>query len=233
VLRSTAKRFGYSQGLIYFCNRVLARIFGPRVFIQHYYFIALATDTPIPLPRRLASKITTSILSISEIPSLNVPRPQEKLRARLREGSICLVSRKSGAFAGFIWLKRGVYLEDEVRSRFDLSYDPRAVWDYDLYISPSFRNSAAFLKIWHDTLRFLRKEDVRWSISRISAFAPESLRAHLRLGGTIIGGAYYIRFFAAQLTLLSQRPFVHLSLRDQSPPSIMLRVPTYHDSARR
>ncbi|WP_405237846.1 hypothetical protein [Lentisalinibacter orientalis] len=233
MLRSTVKRFGYSHGLLYLCNRILERIFGPRVFIQHYQFVALATETPIPLPRRLASNMTTTVLSSSEIASLAVPRPKEKLRSRLSDGSTCLVTRKNGTFAGFIWIKRGVYLEDEVRSRYDISSDWRSVWDYDMYIAPSFRNTAAFLKIWHDTLDFLRKEDVRWSISRISAFAPESLRAHLRLGGKIIGGAYYFRLFAVQLTLFSQRPFVHLSLSDRSPPSIMLRTPISQEPPRR
>ncbi|WP_405242481.1 GNAT family N-acetyltransferase [Lentisalinibacter salinarum] len=233
MLRSTLKRFGVSHGLLYLCNRILERILGTRVFIQHYHFVALATDTPIPLPRRLASNMVTSMLSTPEIASLDVPRPQEKLQARLKDGSICLVTRKNGTFVGFIWIKREVYFEDEVRCRFDLSLEPQAVWDYDLYIAPSFRNTAAFLKIWHDTLEVLSNENIRWSISRISAFAPESIRAHLRLGGSIIGGAYYIRLFTVQLTLLSQWPFVHLSLSDRSPPSILLRAPIHQDWPKR
>ena len=225
MLRSTIARFGLSDGILHLLNRVLARVTGRRVFVQHYHFIALATDTPVPLPRRLASNMDTAVLTAAEIPELDVPRPSEKLRSRLRDGSMCFVTRRDEDFVGFIWLKRDAYVEDEVRSLFVLPTRSRTIWDYDLYVAPNFRKSAAFMKIWHDSLEFLRSENVDWTISRISAFAPESLRAHMRLGGKIIGGAYYFCFFSAQITLTAQSPYFHLSFSDRSMPSIRLEAP--------
>jgi hypothetical protein len=129
------------------------------------------------------------------------PRPPAVIAQRFRDGAQCLAAVKSGRLIGFLWYKEREYLEDEVRSRY-LFQPATAVWD--------FANGE------------LRARGYRWTISRISAFNPESLAAHSRLGARRLGAAVFLVAGPLQVSFASLAPYIHVGWRDEMRPTFFL-----------
>ncbi len=222
VFVSAFRTYGIPDGLLYLLNRLSARMLGGTVNLVRYRFLALPTDVNIPTPRRLGRTVETRMLSLKEVTALAVPRPIDIIRARYRQGSCCLGAFRDRQFVGFIWLQDCSYAEDEVRCRYVLPNKHTCVWDYDLFISPAYRDTAAFLKIWVDALCYLRASGKLWCFSRVSTLAPDSLRAHLRMGAKLVGSAVFISVFKAQILLSTCAPYVHISCRAANIPDLVL-----------
>jgi len=94
-----------------------------------------------------------------------------------------------------------------------------------VYVDPAFRMGRLFARLWDTANRYLRERGVDWSLSRISAFNPESLQAHARLGLRRLGSATFVCAGRVQLAVLTMPPFVHLSLSPASRPTVRLRAP--------
>ncbi|AVR96923.1 GNAT family N-acetyltransferase [Pseudoduganella armeniaca] len=145
------------------------------------------------------------------------PRPRDVLARRLREGSHSLAAWRDGELAGFLWYQFDAYQEDEVRARYQLP-SRRSAWDYDVYVQPHLRLGPTFARLWHEAHRRLHARGVRWTCSRISAFNPDSLRAHGRLGTVRLGSATFLVLGRWQCMLADVAPYLHLSRGPASFP---------------
>lgn len=149
------------------------------------------------------------------------PRPPAVIAQRFRDGAQCLAAVKSGRLIGFLWYKEREYLEDEVRSRY-LFQPATAVWDFDVYVDPEFRLGRLFARLWDFANGELRARGYRWTISRISAFNPESLAAHSRLGARRLGAAVFLVAGPLQVSFASLAPYIHVGWRDEMRPTFFL-----------
>jgi hypothetical protein len=192
--------------------------------IHRYLFVA----QPVPAARLLAPG--TSATTIRRVDAgdplvAQFPRPPEVIAARYRMGALCFAIENQGRFVGFAWIKEAQYPEDEVRCLYRFEPGTASVWDFDVYIEPRFRFGRTFARLWDYVNAWLREHGYRWSLSRISAFNPDSLAAHRRLGTRIIGTATFIRMGSLQIALIGQAPFVHIGWHDNQVPSLRLRPP--------
>jgi GNAT superfamily N-acetyltransferase len=217
---------GFVNAGLYLCDRLLQRLSGARMFIQRYYLVAQAVDAPIRLPQRLGATFRVRSVDRHDPAALTFPRPPDVIAARYDQGSTCLALFRDDTMAGFIWLCEGPYEEDEVRCTFAPAPAGQVAWDYDFYIAPEHRNGVAFMKLWAAALEHLRGRGINWSASRISAFAPASMAAHGRLGAVRVGQAFFFVIFRLQLMVASVQPFLHVSLRMSSRPTLRVRAPT-------
>ena len=169
-------------------------------------------------------------LSVSEVApghrlAAQFPRPPTVIARRYAEGAICLAATTGDRFAGFVWLSLGPYEEDEVRCRFVPLPSDTTAWDFDVYVEPAFRRSRAFGRLWDAANDYLRERNIRWTLSRISAFNAESLRAHSRFGGRRIAWAVYLCGGQMQMMVSSLFPWVHASFAAQSRPELRVLAP--------
>lgn len=225
MIAESVKRYGLLDGVLYLINRLSARFLRGFLRISRYQFLAMPTDAAIPSPRRLGKDLETRCLSSTEVAGLGLSRPASVIGSRIEQGSRCLGAFNNEQFLGFIWLQSSSYLEDEVRCRYILPTSEECAWDYDLYIDPAFRKSAAFLILWKDALNYLSEAGKKWSLSRVSVFAPESLRAHLRMGAIRAGSAFFLSVSRLQLMAASLPPYIHFSWRSDQAPNLILRLP--------
>ena len=216
------KRLGWANGLLYLGARGLARVSRGHIRLVKYYFVAQSVPQGTLLAARKGS-LSIAPVEPGDALTKQFPRPEDVIARRFAEGAVCLAVCSRQRFAGFIWLKLGPYEEDEVRCRYLTLPADRTAWDFDVYVDPAFRMGRAFASLWDAANALLRERGVAWTLSRISAFNPDSLRAHARFGVRRIGVATFVCVGALQLMVASACPFVHVSLF--SRPVLRLRAP--------
>jgi predicted ATP-grasp superfamily ATP-dependent carboligase len=153
------------------------------------------------------------------------PRPAAVIRHRFDRGAHCDVVTVRGEFAGYLWLQRGHYDEDEVRCRYLLPEQAASVWDFDVYIEPRFRMSRALSQLWAAVTDRLNREGIRWTFSRISLFNPGSLAAHERMGATKVGLVLFLVIGRMQISWASGCRWLHVSVSERSIPTVTLTAP--------
>ncbi len=169
----------------------------------------------------------TEIRAVAENDLLvqSFPRPAQVLRQRFARGAQCYAATVKGQFAGYVWLARGQYDEDEVRCRYELPATEACVWDYDVYVAPRFRLTRVMSRLWLAVNQALSAKDVRWSFSRISLYNQASVQTHERLGARRVGIAAFLVIGPLQITAHSDRPHFHISLSAIQVPTLRLRCP--------
>lgn len=228
-LEDTVHRFGVLNGGLYLLDRIFTRLFGGRIRIIRYLLVAQ------PVPPEAAGAPVSIVAGRSRIrPVLPgdpveraFPRPTDVIAMRQSTGATCIVAEVSERFAGFIWLTRNQYEEDEVRCTYVLAEPAVSAWDYDVYVAPDFRLGRTLSRLWGAANAHLASGGVRWSFSRISRFNPDSIAAHARLGIRTVGHATFLRLGQAQLMLADCPPYVHLSLGTTSRPRLRLAPPEH------
>lgn len=211
--------------MLYVASRALQRISGGRVRLIKYYLVAQPVRSGTSLPERAGGVEIVAILEGDPL-TAQFPRPPAVVAKRYADGAVCLAARAAGRFAGFLWLSPGPYDEDEVRCRYTTLPEGRTAWDFDVYVDPAFRMGRTFARLWDAANALLHKRGVEWTLSRISAFNAESLRAHARFGVRRIGAATFFCIGAVQLTLATLWPYVHLSVVPTSGPKLRLHAPS-------
>lgn len=206
---------GCLDALLYGLARVV-QLFGCR--IHRYYFVAQRVATTPPRSGWGRAIQVRAIVHLADIP-WGYPRPRDVLAERFRQGGHSLAAWRGNALAGFLWWQFGAYKEDEVRVRYCLP-SPYSAWDYDVFVQPHLRLSPTFSRLWEEAHRRLHARGVRWTCSRISAFNPESLRAHSRLGTVRMGSATFLTIGPSQWMFATRPPFFHLSISDASYPQL-------------
>jgi hypothetical protein len=209
----------------YWAHRALQRLSGGRAALHVHLFCA----QPVGSHAHDAIKDDPSCVTRRVQPDdpllAGAPRPQHILRSRFAESSTCDLTTVKGEFAGYIWLARGTYVEDEFRCRFVLPAEPASVWDYDVFVVPRFRTGRTLARMWKSVDRQLAAEGVQWSYSRISLFNPTSVRTHERMGARLVARGWFLVLGPLQLAVLTIRPFVNLGMSSSPGPELRLPVP--------
>lgn len=221
---------GWMAKLLYLAHRTLQRLSRGRAGLQVYIFCAQPTQQ-VELDKMRADPNTVVVPVSADSPLIAAfPRPAETIAARFAFGATCYAILVKECFAGYLWLARGAYEEDEVRCRYVLPVLPLSVWDFDVYIEPAFRASRIMARLWKDGSAWLREGGVHWSFSRISLFNAASIQSHERLGALYVATGVFAVLGTIQLALLSTRPYIHLGWRHDHRPVLNLSTPGTQDA---
>ena len=223
--KQAVRRLGVVNGMLWAIGRSVAIASSGRWVIHRYYFVAQPVpDKPQVAPGR-ATRVAIRLIEPNDPLVEQFPRPRHVIASRFGMDAHCLAAQKDGTFAGFIWLKEREYPEDEVRCIYKLDPRGNAVWDFDVHIEPAFRYGRTFIRLWEAANAWMRERNHRWTISRISAFNPDSLAAHQRLGTVRVGSALFLRTGRVQFAFLDRAPYVHIGWRADQIPCLLLRAP--------
>jgi hypothetical protein len=227
LIRATWRQWGATLTLLYAVHRALQHLSSGRSGLICYGLyaqpigagqFAAVRDEPKTLVER-AGPNSACVASF--------PRPQPVIAQRFATGADCHVAIVNGAFAGYIWISRATFEEDEVRCSYKLPDGGDAVWDFDVYVEPSRRMGRTMARLWKAVDAELTREGVRWSFSRISIFNRASVAAHKHLGATRVGTAAFLCLGPLQIALFNNAPFIHLSINRQTRgPILQLRSPS-------
>jgi hypothetical protein len=194
-LRRPSADLPFGDALLYRIARVAQRLSARRIRIVKYH---LTAQPVAPTPLLSASRAGT--LRVERIDAnhplyaillAQSPRPPAVIRARLAHGAVCFAALKADTLLGFLWLKHEAYEEDEVHCLFLPRPAAQAAWDFDVWVHPAHRASRVFLRLWDTAFAYLRARGVRWTMSRVNAYNPDSLNAHGRLGAVTLGTATF------------------------------------------
>lgn len=229
MLRKIVANFrdlGAANAFYYGIDRFL-RMFSSDMRVYRFTLFALRlSDLPALPPHRGKSIEVHEISAVDPVLSdLSTELSEHVLRFRNDQSAICLAAFTREKIIGCVWLCFGTYYEDEVRCRFSPFSHEGASWDLGLYIRPEYRNTVAFSKIWHVVGEYLRLRGVHWSLCRISAFNPQSMKSHARTGAIPIGNVTFFCAGSYQLTVSRLRPFFHFSSNTDSFPHFYLSPP--------
>lgn len=208
---------------LYLVDRLLTRATRGRARLFKYYIVAQPV-APGLLPGRRGDSIAVREVCEGDPVLAELGRPREVIAARFAQGARCLVAAKAGRTAGFLWFVVGGYEEDEIRCRFEPLPRDRRAWDFDVFIHPDFRGTLVFSKLWSEASRHMREAQVEQTVSRISAFKPESLLAHGRLGARLLGRCTVLRIGRWELFAASLPPRLALSGGPRARP--VLEIPS-------
>ena len=211
----TVSELGFVNAAWYALARALGCL---GLHMWRYQFVAqrVAATALRSVPGKL---VMQPVSSPADLPT-PYPRPPEIAAARFRQGGCSIAAWKDGDLAAILWYQFGAYDEDEVRVRYCLP-SPRSCWDYDVFVQPKMRLGTAFCRLWDEAHRQMHARGIEWTCSRISAFNPGSLRAHLRLGAVHLGSATFLAAGRYQLMIASRRPYIHFSGGPHSRPKLV------------
>ena len=219
------REMGLLNGLLYGLARFLSDLSNGHAHLTRYKLVAQpisSRDVPLLRP---SQKSQLRFVEDGDPLIAQFPRPAEVIARRFLDGQRCLTITSGERFAGYLWITRNAYEEDEVRCRFELAEPQIATWDSDVYVAPDFRHGRTFARLWDAANQHLRSNGVRWSFSRISAFNPHSLRSHSQFGTRHLGTATFLCLNSFQLMFASISPFVHVSLSRHARPKLRLSPP--------
>lgn len=223
LLASVRAKFGalgWKDGVLLICKRIVERGSRGKARLIKYRLVGQPIRSAPWLSGRRGATLTVRPVPSDDPVLASLPRPQAVHAERFAQGAECLVAFRGDAPVGFLWFLVGDYQEDEVRCRFRPLPADRTAWDFDVHVAPEHRLSPAFLRLWDAANEILRARSVRWTLSRIDAFNPASLRAHASLGARPLGWLVFLVIGPMQLTLGSQRPRFHLGWKQRSGPLV-------------
>jgi hypothetical protein len=232
-LLKSITELGCFNALLYSVARLLqkAPLRHTRLRLYRYYFVAQRVAAN-PARAGWGRAIEVRPLSVlGEVP-WGYPRPRHVLAERFRQGSHSLAAWRGNELAGFLWYQFGAYREDEVRARYCLA-SPHSAWDYDVFVQPHLRLGPTFSRLWAEAHLRLHARGVRWTCSRISAFNPDSLRSHTRLGAVRLGSATFLAIGRWQCMFANRAPYLHFSFSAESVPQLRFNTDALEHAPRR
>lgn len=215
--------------LLYLVHRVLQRISGGRAGVVPYALVAQPVGNPAlagvrPDPSTVVRRIDRDDPVIAEF-----PRPRSIIEQRFADGAECHVAWVKGRFAGYIWIARGRYVEDEVRCIYEIA-DPAGVWDYDVYVDPALRLGRTLARLWKCVDDSLAARGVSRSYSRINRFNAASARSHQRLGAQVLRSVCFLKLGALEIAF--DRPWrARMSFGTGGGPRVQLTASGRGDHA--
>lgn len=211
------RQLGLCNGGFYLLDQALRRLTSSRALIQRYYLVTQPVEIKTRLPRRMGARYRVKIIGANDPEVTDLNRPSAVLSSRFEQNSTCIALYEESNLVGFIWFCMDEYFEEEVNCRFRPSPAESVAWDFDIFIEPEHRNGIAFLKLWTAALEYLKSNGVQWSASQISAYLPQSIASHQRLGAVVVGRATFFRLFGLQLTIATLAPFIHIGWGRRGP----------------
>ena len=225
VVSDLVRRLGAADAALFVLDRVLDKMSGGRFRLTKHYF----TAQPVPQePMRLAraSGITVDELHEGDPRLALLDRPAAELARRFASGARCFAAWQGETLAGFLWYTGEPYVEEEIGCTFRVHPADRAVWDLDVHVVPRFRLGRTFALLWAHAFAAMRADAIRWTISRVSAFNADSIRAHQRLGAQRTGWVAFFSLGSFRVTLTSLGILKCGRQEHGSYPVIEVRAPT-------
>jgi len=224
------RRLGAVDGILFVLASLLVRLSRGRVQLRKYYFMA----QPVPRSAHLVARaagITVEELRADDPRLPQLRRSPRELERRFLSSSRCFAAWKGSALAGFLWFTEHEYAEDEVRITFRVHPADRAVWDLDVHIEPRYRLGRTFALLWESAFAAMQAQGTRWTLSRVSAFNADSIRAHQRLGARPTGWAIFVLSGRFQLVLRSGGQMKGRRLEQGPYPVMEVRAPAVGSAA--
>ena len=216
-LASLYNELGASTFFAY-CIHTALRKLGKQNALQYYHFYSQPIGPSNPHdPKRKSAFTFTWHESFSPL-MLQLPRPEHRLRDRFKQKTTCVLGSKCGKLVSCAWFAYEAYEEDEVWCRYDFSSSPESVWDYDIFVSPDYRLGRAFHLTWQAAASRLYIAGYRRTLSRISAYNPNSLKSHERLGAQRCGSALYLRLGTLQIMASNKAPYLQMTANQKDRP---------------
>ena len=116
-LKMSVTTLGLANGLLSTLARALDQATRGRCRLFKYYFVAQPVPAPTVATFNKSSRTRIYQASPGEGIIARLPRPRENIARRFADGSLCFVAVQADKLAGFLWIKRESYWEDEVRWR--------------------------------------------------------------------------------------------------------------------
>jgi GNAT superfamily N-acetyltransferase len=184
-IRSACVEYGAGNALLLGLQRLLACV-APAAILERQWLVAQPVPAePAAAPRRGASILVRELQAGD--PALDAfTRLPGEVGDRFAQGAVCLGAFRGQELLGWLWFTRGDFRDYTQPLEFLLP-GSRSSWDFDVYVRPEARLTAAFARLWQAAFERLRAAGISRSISAISAFNPASLTAHQRLGSRPIG----------------------------------------------
>lgn len=212
------RSFGACGALVWFVSEALERSTGSRCRLVRYLVVAQPVkDERLVAPGR-ATRLDVRRLTLYDPALEEFPRNWERYKMRFDQGAIAYGAFDGEIPVGFIWFVLGVYHEDEVYCSFHPSPEGEVAWDFDVYVAPPYRLTSAFARLWDAAYAHMRQEGIRWTMSRISAFNPNSVAAHRRLGAVECGMLNFLCVGSFQLEIGSVAPYLWISWGEWGKP---------------
>jgi hypothetical protein len=163
-ISSTIRQIGWIEGGIYFLSRGFSLLtFGFGRLIR-YHFVAQPIPSEGGEQMRSSQKSFVGFVDANDPLVAAFPRPPPVIKKRFKDGSICLAAKAGEKFAGFLWLAKLQYEEDEVRCLYQLLQPEESVFDFDVYVEPEFRYGRTFARLWGAANAHLAADGVHWSL---------------------------------------------------------------------
>lgn len=202
---------------IYFClHRIILFFSKGNARIERYIMASQPISKKPRLPPHRGKNIHVVELFRGDPLLSELPRSEAVINKRFQQGSHCLAATKEGHVVAFLWLIFEGYNEDMARVRYQLPNN-EYVWDYDVYVYPEHRLGLTFAKLWDGADDWLRKKNVNYSFSRISAFNPSSRFSHGSLGAKEIGITNIMIFGSWELMWSNLPPKLALYGKNRRP----------------
>jgi hypothetical protein len=218
-------QLGWTNGLRHMIGGALDKVSLSHIQLIRYHFVTQPVPSHIKL--LVSPSATNALCLVSPVDPLlaSSPRPIHEIARGFANRHLYLVAKARNQFAGFLWLARYCYQEDEVRCRNQLEQPGISIWDFDVSVKGDFRLCRTFARLWAAANEYLVSNDVRWSFSRISCFNPDSLPSHSRVGNHTIFTGTFLCYGSFQPSSFGVPPYFHTSISNASYPTVRLALP--------
>jgi len=224
-LRRVLDEYGAANAVLLTLQQ-LVRTVAPTAIIERRYIVAQPVPArPAGIPRR-GQHLSVRRLSPGE-PALNtVIRVPGDIPDRFAQGAVGFGAFRGDELLGWLWFIPGAYRDFNDPINVELTPPATTAWDFDIYVRPEARLTAAFACLWGAAFEAMRVAGVTQTLSEISAFNPASLGAHRRLGAIVFGSVLMLRLGRFQaLCSRSFRPHLQWSLQQTFRARLVIAAP--------
>ncbi|MEO8224175.1 MAG: GNAT family N-acetyltransferase [Gammaproteobacteria bacterium] len=211
-IASALADYGLLNSALYGLQRALQRL-APETVVERLYIVAQPVPAAATGSPRRGQNIQVRRITTGD-PAIRIfTRYPDEIADRFAQGAVCLGAFRGDELLGWLWFVPGVFRDFVHPVSFALRPASTLAWDFDVYVRPDARLSAAFARLWEAGFAELRARGIAQSLSAISAYNPASLRAHRRLGTEPFGSILVLRLGRIRAVLsLAFRPHLQWSL---------------------
>lgn len=221
---ASVEELGRVNAIFYYLDRLLLALPGRNGAVRYLFVAQPVPDGPL-LPPRRGAKIKVEQIDVMD-PHLHALELDDAVLAYRRDQkSLCFAAFQDETIIGCLWFCQGPYDEDVVRCRYHPRPTDSTAWDFGAYVSPDYRTSFAFARLWDEVNAYYRSKGIRWSLSRISGANPLSLRSHQSLGAQVVGSATFVTLFGLQIMSCSLGPRLSFSFGSGQVPDVQVTAP--------
>ncbi len=191
-IASALADYGFVNSVLYGLHRFLQRL-APANIVERLYIVAQPVPAgPGPGVRR-GQQIEIRTITAGDPAIRTFTRTPGELADRFAQGAVCLGAFRGDELLGWLWFATGAFQDYTYPVTFTLHPAHCVAWDFDVYVRPEARFSAAFARLWEAAFTQLRSQGINQTLSAISAYNPASMRAHHRLGTVTLGSIFVLR----------------------------------------